>query len=106
MTEMEEIFRLEDLKRRPPDLGFNVPHCILELALTLSSRQRSLMAEVIRVAEESEDFDVLRQCLISPATYSEDLRQAQWAVHRYQDGQLYSKHTQGPDQPTEPAPWS
>lgn len=96
MTAMEQIIMLEATKRWPSIEELKIPRCVVALAETLSPNQRYLLAEVIRTAEEGEDFDVLRQCLISPATYSEDLRQAQWAMHRRQDGKLYSKHLQGP----------
>lgn len=90
MTAMEQITILEATKRWPAIEELNIPRCVVALAETLNTNQRSLMAEVIRIAEDSEDFDILRQCLISPATYSEDLRQAQWAMHRHQDGILRS----------------
>lgn len=94
MTAMEQIIMLESTKRWPSKEKLNIPPCVVKLARTLDTNQRSLLAEVIRMAEEGEDFDVLRQCLVSPTTYSEDLRQAQWAMHRRQDGKLYSQHLQ------------
>lgn len=90
MTAMEEIIALETTKRWPPREKLDIPRCVAALAKTLSAKQVSLLAEVVRTAEELDDFDVLRQCLISPATYSEDLRQARWAMHRHQDGILRS----------------
>lgn len=94
VTEMEEIIMLDATKRWPSIEELNIPPCVVALAETLDTNQRYLLAEVIRMAEEGEDFDVLRQCLISPKTYSEDLRQAQRAIDRRLDGKLYSQHLQ------------
>lgn len=93
MTAMEQIIALETTKRWPAKEKLNIPRCVAALAETLSARQRYLLAEVIRTAEEGEDFDVLRQCLVSPTTYSEDLRQAQWVLQRKLDGKLNSRYS-------------
>jgi len=102
---MKELSLLNTLRRFPAgSQGPLATSETFELAQTLTSRQKSLLAAIVRKAEDTDSFDLIRACFTHPRCFQEDMSQANWVLSRHEDGKLYSEHRQGPSKPTEEMP--
>lgn len=93
MSEMQEILTVEKARRFPESgKSARISRAAHALALSLTAGQKSLLAQVITESEDDGTTEPLRACLLSPSCLRSDLREANFVIDRFNDGQLYCHH--------------